>query len=160
LRGEGRSLYVKIYNDGYPGDRPDLGALIEGDRQADGAGIAAVGQKTGPPVKPRIPDAPRQNFQRLGHVGASDEMAEAVMQTGAEVEMRLALGGDVETRCEVSRIGAGRFGEEVDGGAPLQIEVAIDEILVRLARHPGHCRTDAHHLLDRIPREIRPIGEQ
>ena len=48
----------------------------------------------------------------------------------------------------------------MNGGALLDLEVAIDEVFNRLAGDPCHRRADAHHFLDRVPREIRPVGEE
>ena len=50
--------------------------------------------------------------------------------------------------------------KQVNGNALLDLEVAIGEVFNRLAGDPCHCRADAHHLLDRVSREIGPAGEE
>ena len=53
------------------------------------------------------------------------------MHAASKPEMRLALRRDIEPRREVLRVGSGRFGEQVNGGAPLELEVALGEVLYR-----------------------------
>src|SRR5262245_35059252 len=85
-------------------------------------------------------------------------MTEAMMRVAAKPEMRLALRGDIEARCELPRVGSGGFGEQVNGGASLELEVPIGEVLHRLACDPGRRRAYPHHFLDRVPGELRPVG--
>src|SRR4029078_255806 len=87
---------------------PRAGGRVKSDRQLDGAGIPAVRQPDWFTVVTRISNALGQQPQRLGHVAASNEVAEAMMHAAAKAEMQLALRGNVEARREMLRVGCGR----------------------------------------------------
>ena len=76
------------------------------------------------------------------------------MHAAAKTEMRVALGGDNEPRCEFARVGSGQFGELMNSGARRDREFPIGEYLHRLTVTQVLDRRN-RSLPDRGPGEVR-----
>ena len=137
-----------------PGVKP-IGSRI-------GAGVAGVGQPGGSLERTRVPQPAGEQGQRLAHVGAGHEVAQAVVRPAAEPEVRLAaLGGDVEAgrrrpagRCRPTRCRGGPWCRPASSTPSYSKSSSTS----RVTQRDG--RVDPHDLLDGGLAQLGTLGEQ